>query len=112
MPYRGIRRTLAGAPLAAVLLTAMLTTGCDQAKEAVNKGGETPCSEFVAQDSDKQHVTVRKYLQNDTKLTTSTPNSDTVDGAITAITLMCRAQANPDTPIKNADLTGVLVPKK
>ncbi|MFJ4653315.1 hypothetical protein ACIP5Y_18795 [Nocardia sp. NPDC088792] len=96
----------------AVLLTVLLASGCDQAKEAVNKGGDTPCNEFIAQDSDKQHVTVRKYLQNDTNLTTSTPDDNTVDGAIAAINLMCRAQANAATPIKNADLTGVLVPKK
>ncbi|WP_327140375.1 hypothetical protein [Nocardia sp. NBC_01327] len=95
----------------AALSSTVLLSACEQAKEAVNKGGDTPCSEFTAQDQDKQRITVRKYIENDTK-TTPTPSPDTVDGSITAITLMCKAQANPDTPIRNADLTGILVPKK
>ncbi|WP_019930229.1 hypothetical protein [Nocardia sp. BMG111209] len=107
-----MNRARTGAAAAAVLaVTTLLLGGCDKAKEAVNKGGDTPCSEFTAQDQDKQRVTVRKYLQNDTKVT-ETPSPDTVDGAIGAITLMCRAQANPDTPIRNADLSGILIPKK
>lgn len=101
----------AGASLMVALVAGSLVSGCEQAKEAVNKGGDTPCSEFVAQDKDKQRVTVRKYLEQDTKVT-PTPDADGVDGAIAAIGLMCQAQANPDTPIRNADLTGVLVPKK
>ncbi|MFE5475820.1 hypothetical protein ACWFRF_01195 [Nocardia sp. NPDC055165] len=31
--------------------------------------------------------------------------------SVAAIDLMCGAQADPDTPIREADLTGVLVPK-
>ncbi|WP_067710174.1 hypothetical protein [Nocardia yamanashiensis] len=94
----------------ALVAAALVLTGCDKAEEVVNKGGDTPCNEFIAQDHDKQQVTVRKYLQNDTQL--ETPSPETVDGAITAIDLMCRAQSNAQTPIRNADLTGILVPKK
>ncbi|RDI67878.1 hypothetical protein [Nocardia pseudobrasiliensis] len=94
---------------AAAALVALSTAGCEQAKEAVNKGGDTPCSEFVAQDNDKQHVTVRKYLEQDNK--SKNPDDQTVDRSVTAIQLMCKAQANPDTQIRNADLTGILVPK-
>ncbi|WP_433561391.1 hypothetical protein ACQP1O_27810 [Nocardia sp. CA-151230] len=101
-------RTTAAA--AAVLLVPVLGA-CEQAKEAVNKGGNTPCSEFMAQDRSKQRITVRKYLEKDTKVT-PTANPDTVDASIAAITLMCQAQRNPDTPIRDADLTGILVPKK
>ncbi|MEV6768843.1 hypothetical protein AB0N05_09480 [Nocardia sp. NPDC051030] len=97
--------------LAAALCAPLFLGACDTAKEAVNKGGSTPCSEFTAQDRDKQRITVRKYLEQDTKVTTS-PSPDTVDASIGAITLMCKAQANQDTPIRDADLTGVLVPKK
>ncbi|WP_245677242.1 hypothetical protein [Nocardia acidivorans] len=100
-----------GTALMAALVVGTLVSGCEQAKEAVNKGGDTPCSEFTAQDKDKQRVTVRKYLENDTKVT-PTPDANGVDAAIAAIGLMCQAQANPDTPIRNADLTGILVPKK
>ncbi|MFC7425021.1 hypothetical protein [Nocardia tengchongensis] len=96
--------------LAAVLLIP-LTGACEQAKEAVNKGGSTPCSEFTQQDQAKQRITVRKYLEQDTKVTSSAA-PDTVDASIAAITLMCEAQRNPDTPIRDADLTGILVPKK
>ncbi len=96
---------------AAMLIAATLALGaCDKAEEVVNKGGDTPCNEFIAQDHDKQQVTVRKYLENDTQA--ETPAPETVDGAITAIDLMCRAQSNAETPIRNADLTGILIPKK
>ncbi|MTE15718.1 hypothetical protein [Nocardia aurantiaca] len=98
-----------------VLVTAVLLIpllgACEQAKEAVNKGGSTPCSEFMAQDQSKQRITVRKYLEQDTKVT-PTADPDTVDASIAAITLMCQAQRNPDTPIRDADLTGILVPKR
>ena len=97
--------------VAAVALLIPLVGACDQAKEAVNKGGATPCSEFTAQDQSKQRITVRKYLEQDSKVT-STASPDTVDASIAAITLMCQAQRNPDTPIRDADLTGILVPKK
>ncbi|KZM73356.1 hypothetical protein [Nocardia terpenica] len=96
--------------IAAVCSTVLLGA-CDQAEEVVNKGGNTPCSEFIAQDDNTQHITVRKYLEQDTKVTPA-PNDDQVNASIAAITLMCRAQANPNTPIRDADLTGILVPKK
>ncbi|MEU0543046.1 hypothetical protein [Nocardia sp. NPDC005978] len=105
-------RAVTGAALAGLLATALLTTGCDKAEEVVNKGGDTPCSEFLSQDSEKQRVTVKKYLDKDTEVATSSPNGDVVGPAITAIDLMCRAQANPDTPIRNADLSGIVIPKK
>ncbi|MEV6769736.1 hypothetical protein AB0N05_14020 [Nocardia sp. NPDC051030] len=95
----------------AALCSTFLLGACEQAKEVVNKGGNTPCSEFTKQDDDTQHVTVRKYLEQDTKAT-PTPDADQVDASIAAITLMCQAQANPDTPIREADLTGIFVPKK
>ncbi|WP_306362736.1 hypothetical protein [Nocardia sp. CC227C] len=31
----------------------------------MSKGGDTPCSEFVAQDGEKQRVTVRKFLEQE-----------------------------------------------
>ncbi|MBL1074141.1 hypothetical protein JK358_07005 [Nocardia sp. 2] len=97
----------AAVPLAVALA---LLPGCDKAEEIVNKGGDTPCSEFIQQDSEKQRVTVRKFLEQEQNTTTE-PAADTVDAAILTIRLMCEAQANPETPIKEADLTGILVPK-
>ncbi|MFF0611343.1 hypothetical protein ACFYUD_22045 [Nocardia tengchongensis] len=96
--------------LAAALLIP-LTGACEQAEEAVNKGGSTPCSEFIQQNQAEQRVTTRKYLQQDTKMT-PTPAPDVVDASITTITAMCEAQRNPEIPIRDADLTGIFVPRK
>ncbi|MEU8895546.1 hypothetical protein [Nocardia sp. NPDC048505] len=101
------RTTAVAAALAAL---ALMATGCDEAEKAVNKGGDTPCSEFTAQDKDKQRTTVAKFLEDD-QGQKDVPNDQTVDNSITAIELMCAAQANKDTPINKADLTGILVPK-
>ncbi|MFF0490215.1 hypothetical protein ACWDSJ_12200 [Nocardia sp. NPDC003482] len=105
-----LRYCAAAAITASALSVSLFVSGCEQTKEAVNKGGDTPCSEFVQQDNDKQHVTVRKYLEQDNK-TNGKPDDQLVDRSVTAIQLMCKAQANPDTQIRNADLTGILVPK-
>lgn len=98
------------AAAAALIAAALLVSGCSEAEKVVNKGGDTPCSEFVQQDGEKQRVTVRKFLEQE-QSTTTEPSADTVDAAIVSIKLMCEAQANPDTPIKKADLTGIFVPK-
>ncbi|MFI5783847.1 hypothetical protein [Nocardia sp. NPDC051570] len=97
--------------IVAVIGAALLSSCGQQAKEIVNKGGDTPCNEFIGQDSDTQHITVRKYLNEQRATTTASVDDRTVDQAIGVIDLMCRGQANPKTPIRNADLTGILVPK-
>ncbi|WP_069161045.1 hypothetical protein [Nocardia altamirensis] len=102
-----------GSILLAAAAAALLLGGCgEDAKKLVNKGGDTPCTEFLAQDADKQRITVTKFLEQERGSTTS-PATDatTVDAAIASIKLMCTAQANPSTPISKADLTGILVPK-
>ncbi|MGV9737810.1 hypothetical protein [Nocardia farcinica] len=102
-PRNTVAALLAAAALAAV------GTACDEAEKAVNKGGDTPCSEFTAQDADKKRTTVTKFLEEERGEAPADQN--TLDLAIAAIDLMCSAQADPDTPIHQADLTGVLVPK-
>ncbi|MFQ6330101.1 hypothetical protein ACLMAL_28735 [Nocardia sp. CWNU-33] len=103
---------MAIAALAVAAVTTVFTSGCDEAKKAVNAGGDTPCNEFVAQDNDKQRVTVTKFLEQERSSDKSAPTNDqTIDAAIASIELMCKAQANPDTPIRKADLTGIFVPK-
>ncbi|MEV6279541.1 hypothetical protein [Nocardia sp. NPDC051832] len=101
--------TLTTAAVAGLAAAALFAAGCDEAEKAVNKGGETPCSEFTKQDKDKQRTTVAKFLEQEQG--GDVPNDQTVDRSLTAIELMCGAQANPDTPINKADLTGILVPK-
>lgn len=103
-------RSKTGAAILAAAAIGILGTGCDQVEEAVNKGGDTPCNEYVEQDADKKRTTVKKFLEQERGEDASL-DQNTVDLSMAAIDLMCGAQANPDTPIKEADLTGVLVPK-
>ncbi|MGS2811285.1 hypothetical protein [Nocardia sp. MW-W600-9] len=86
------------------------STGCAELEKAVNKGGDTRCSEYLAQDSAKKHTTVTKLLEEEGQ-GDAAADQNAVDLAVAAINLMCGAQANPDTPIRDADLSGVLVPK-
>ncbi|GAB2661231.1 hypothetical protein [Nocardia goodfellowii] len=101
--------SLTTAAVSGLIAAGLFAAGCDEAEKAVNKGGDTPCSEFTAQDKDKQRTTVAKFLEQEQG--GDVPNDQSVDRSLTAIELMCSAQANPDTPIRNADLTGILVPK-
>ncbi|WP_280490883.1 hypothetical protein [Nocardia asiatica] len=97
--------------IAVLAALAVAGGGCgDEPEKIVNKGGDTPCNEYVAQDADKQRVTTEKFLEQERE-DSGTPDARTVDAAIAAIKLMCAAQANPDTPIRKADLTGIFVPK-
>ncbi|WP_454197413.1 hypothetical protein [Nocardia sp. Marseille-Q1738] len=97
--------------IAVLAVLAVCAAGCgDEPQKVVNKGGDTPCNEFVAQDAEKQRITTEKFLEQERE-GDGTPDARTVDAAIAAIELMCTAQANPDTPIRKADLTGILVPK-
>ncbi|MCA2206794.1 hypothetical protein AB0I35_25705 [Nocardia sp. NPDC050378] len=103
-------RRKACATALAVAALGTLAAGCAEAEKAVNKGGDTPCSEFTAQDTDKKRTTVTKFLEQE-RGEDAQIDQNTIDLSIGAIDLMCSAQANPDTPIKEADLTGALVPK-
>ncbi|MBH0780409.1 hypothetical protein [Nocardia bovistercoris] len=92
-----------------VAALAVLATGCDEAEKAINKGGDTPCSDYLGQSPDDRRVTVTKFLEQDR--TGSEPSAQTVDGSMAAIQVMCAAQANPETPIREADLTGIVIPR-
>lgn len=105
-----LRKNVVATMLSAAVAS-LLITGCGQVEEAVNKGGDTPCSDYTEQDADKKRITVTKFLDEERGDESSAPDRDAVDLAIAAIDLMCGAQANPDTPIREADLTGILVPK-
>ncbi|MFC8384559.1 hypothetical protein [Nocardia sp. NPDC056952] len=104
-----LRRNAVTTVLAAAAIV-LLGTGCDQVEKAVNKGGDTPCSEYTAQSAEDRRTTVVKFLEQE-RGDNATSDPNTVDLSVAAIDLMCGAQANPDTPIREADLTGVLVPK-
>lgn len=83
-------------------------SGCSEV-EVLNKGGETPCNEYIAQSPDEQRVTVKKFLKE--QRNGEDPTDANVDSGIDAIDLLCRVQKNAETPIKNADLTGIFVDK-
>ncbi|MFD6397244.1 hypothetical protein [Nocardia sp. NPDC060249] len=104
-----LRRNAVATAIAATAI-ALLGTGCDQVEKAVNKGGDTPCSEYTAQTPEDRRTTVVKFLEQE-RGDNATSDPNTIDLSVAAIDLMCGAQANPDTPIREADLTGVLVPK-
>ncbi|MBJ8347180.1 hypothetical protein JGU72_21120 [Antrihabitans sp. YC2-6] len=91
-------------------LSAALLGGCSDVEEAVNSGGDTSCSDYLEQDQDDRRVTVTKFLKEDSG-NDAEPAGTAVDAAILAIDLLCSAQQNGDTPIKDADLEGILSPK-
>ncbi|APE35142.1 hypothetical protein BOX37_15635 [Nocardia mangyaensis] len=105
-----LRRNV-GATMLAAAAVAVLATGCAEVEEAVNKGGDTPCTEYIEQDADKKRITVTKYLDEERGNGGEAPDRTTVDLAIAAIDLMCGAQADPETPIREADLSGILSPR-
>ncbi len=84
-------------------------TGCSEVETAVNRGGDTPCSDFVGQDAHDQRVTVTKFLNENNKEGTE-PAGVVVDGTIVAVNLLCGVQGNADVPIRKADLAGVFAP--
>ncbi|WP_280248925.1 hypothetical protein [Nocardia abscessus] len=97
--------------IAVLAALAVCAGGCgDEPEKIVNKGGDTPCNEYVAQDPDKQRITTEKFLEQERE-GDGTPDARTVDAAIEAIKQMWAAQANTDTPLRNADLTGIFVTK-
>ncbi|WP_054813680.1 hypothetical protein [Nocardia arizonensis] len=96
--------------LAAAAVAALLTAGCEEAEKALNQGGDTKCSDYLGQDQDERRVTVTKFLEQDGR-TGDSPSPQVVDASMAAIQVMCSAQANPDTPIRDADLTGIVIPR-
>ncbi|MFZ2510032.1 MAG: hypothetical protein WAW85_02930 [Gordonia sp. (in: high G+C Gram-positive bacteria)] len=103
-PLRPRTATIA---LATTALAATLTlSACSQVEEAVNRGGDTQCNDYIGQDKDTQRVTVTKYLKDQENGTEPTANQ--VDMSMAAIDALCRVQNNAQVPIKDANLMGIL----
>ncbi|WP_067821369.1 hypothetical protein [Nocardia inohanensis] len=87
-----------------------LLSGCSEVEKALNKGGDTKCSEYLTQQPDTQRVTVTKFIKqqagNDNE-----PTGTSVDFTMAAVQTLCQIQANSDTPIKNADIAGIFIKK-
>ncbi|MCM6778936.1 hypothetical protein NDR87_36155 [Nocardia sp. CDC159] len=84
----------------AMIVVSMLG-GFNRLQESHNPGGTTSCGEFVTQGLDTQHVTVRKFLEQQSS-SSAEPGDGTVDRAISAVLLACRTQGDPEIPIGKA----------
>ncbi|MGW5381106.1 hypothetical protein [Nocardia sp. NPDC003963] len=83
-------------------------TGCTEIERAMNKGGDTPCREYVQQDQKTQRVTITKFLEEQQG---GEPTGTNVDLSIAAVNALCSVQANADTPIERADVAGIFIRK-
>ncbi|MFI6865683.1 hypothetical protein [Nocardia sp. NPDC050406] len=103
-------RTMRWTAVAALAVGATLLSGCTDVERALNKGGDTKCSEYLAQDPDDQRMTVTKFIKQQTN-TESEPTGTSVDFTMASVQALCSVQANADTPIKNADIAGIFFNK-
>lgn len=85
--------------------------GCSEAKEAVNRGGDTTCGDFRTQSSDDQRITVTKFLKERSGDKDATPAPLVVDAAITAIGALCAVDGNDKEQIRNASIVPDTAPK-
>ncbi|MFQ6395448.1 hypothetical protein ACLMAJ_18520 [Nocardia sp. KC 131] len=93
-----------------VAAVALLLAGCSDVERVLNRGGDTPCSDYVKQDQDTKRVTITKFVKEQTK-NDHEPAGTTVDATIISVDLLCGSQRNAQTPIKNADVAGIFVTK-
>ncbi|ATL67844.1 hypothetical protein [Nocardia terpenica] len=96
---------LAGSAVAAVLLS-----GCTDVQRALNKGGDTPCSDYVKQDQDTQRMTITKFVKQQSG-NDHEPAGTVVDATMAAVGFLCSNQRNAATPIRNADVAGIFLNK-
>ncbi|UGT43850.1 hypothetical protein LTV02_10875 [Nocardia yamanashiensis] len=95
---------------AAATFAVTLLSGCSDVEKALNKGGDTKCSEYLTQSADTQRVTVTKFIKQQSG-DESEPAGVTVDFTMASVQALCKVQANGDTQIKNADIAGIFVKK-
>ena len=93
-----------------VIATLVLLTGCSDVEKALNRGGDTPCSEYISQDQDTKRVTITKFVKQTTG-EKNEPAGTVVDATLISVDLLCGTQRNAETPIKNADVAGIFINK-
>ena len=91
-----------------IAAAAFALTGCSEIEHALNKGGETPCRDYLEQDSEKKRLTITKYLEDELG---RQPSGTNVDLSMATVEGLCNVQANADTPINHADLAGIFTRK-
>ncbi|WP_051406950.1 hypothetical protein [Nocardia sp. CNY236] len=104
---RGARIRTTGFAVA-VLVAAL--AGCTDIERALNRGGDTPCSQYIEQDQDAKRMTITKFVKQQTQ-NENEPSGTVVDATMVAVELLCGTQANADTPIKDADVAGIFFHK-
>lgn len=91
-----------------IAAAALALAGCSDIEQALNKGGDTPCREYVEQDTETKRVTITKFLEEQQG---REPTGTNVDLSMAAVEGLCSVQANADTPIERADLAGIFIRK-
>ncbi|WP_280400355.1 hypothetical protein [Nocardia carnea] len=91
-----------------IAATALALAGCTEIEKAMNKGGDTPCREYVEQDQETKRITITKFLEEQHG---QQPTGTNVDLSMAAVDGLCTVQANADTPIERADLAGIFIRK-
>ncbi|GAB4586301.1 hypothetical protein [Nocardia sp. IFM 10818] len=94
----------------AALFAVTLLSGCTDVERALNKGGDTTCSDYLKQDADTQRMTVTKAIKQQTGSDNEPPGTN-VDISMAAVQALCRVQANENTPIRDADFAGIFFNK-
>lgn len=95
---------------AAALFAVTVLSGCSDVERALNQGGDTKCSEYLAQGVDSQRITITKFLKQQNNTETE-PTGTAVDLTMAAVQGLCQVQANTETPIKNANIAGIFINK-
>ena len=90
----------------AIAVVALALAGCTDVQRALNKGGDTPCSEYVNQDQDTKRTTITKFIKTQTN-NEHEPAGTAVDASMVQVDLLCGIQANADAPIKKANLGAI-----
>ncbi|MQY22170.1 hypothetical protein [Nocardia macrotermitis] len=105
---RSLRWACAGVSVIGVAAT--LLSGCGDVQKALNKGGDTACSDYVKQDQDTQRVTITKFVKQQTG-SEHEPAGTVVDATIVQVNFLCGNQRDSSTPIKKADVAGIFLNK-
>lgn len=93
-----------------IAAVALMLAGCTDVQRALNRGGDTPCSEYVKQNQDDKRMTITKFVKQQTN-DEHEPAGTTVDATMVSVDILCGGQRNAETPIKNADVAGIFINK-
>ncbi|MFD6163337.1 hypothetical protein ACIA8C_25440 [Nocardia sp. NPDC051321] len=93
-----------------IAAVALMLAGCTDVQRALNRGGDTPCSEYVKQNQDDKRMTITKFVKQQTN-DDHEPAGTVVDATMVSVDVLCGGQRNAETPIKNADVAGIFINK-